>query len=277
MSVYVLDKRKKPLDPCCEKRARQLLEKGRARIHRLVPLVIRLVDRTVEESVTHDYTIRIDPGSKTTGIAVVRKVEIDTADEGPDLVVVNLMELEHRGARIRDRLTSRASLRRRRRGNLRYRPARFLNRTRPKGWLAPSLKHRVDTTMSIVSRLRRWLPVSSVDMELTKFDTQLMENPDITGVEYQQGELKGYEVREYLLELRGRVCAYCGRRNIPLQVEHVVPRSKGGSDRISNLTLACEACNMAKGARQLAEFLAHDPIRLRRSRQASGLRSAAPP
>lgn len=92
-------------------------------------------------------------------------------------------------------------------------------------------------------------------MELVRFDLQQMENPEISGVEYQQGELQGYEVREYLLEKWNRKCAYCGAENLPLEVEHIHPRSKGGSDRVSNLTLACHPCNQAKGGQLIEEFL----------------------
>src|SRR6056297_1813270 len=81
----------------------------------------------------------------------------------------------------------------------------------------------------------------------------------ISGVEYQQGTLFGYEVREYLLEKWQRRCAYCGTENVPLEIEHVVPRSKGGSNRVSNLTLACHACNERKGNRPVQEFLADRP------------------
>ena len=91
-------------------------------------------------------------------------------------------------------------------------------------------------------------------MELVKFDTQKLQNPEISGVEYQQGELAGYEVREYLLEKWGRRCAYCGITNVQLQVEHIVPKARGGSDRVSNLTLSCEPCNLAKGTNTAAEF-----------------------
>ena len=76
---------------------------------------------------------------------------------------------------------------------------------------------------------------------------QLMDNPEIQGVEYQQGTLHGYEVREYLLEKNQRKCAYCGAKDIPLEVEHIIPKAKGGSNRISNLTLACNDCNVKKG------------------------------
>lgn len=91
-------------------------------------------------------------------------------------------------------------------------------------------------------------------MELVRFDMQLMQHPDITGVEYQHGELAGYEVREYMLEKWGRTCAYCGATGVPLYIEHMTPRTHGGSNRVSNLTLACEPCNTAKGTQTAAEF-----------------------
>ena len=92
-------------------------------------------------------------------------------------------------------------------------------------------------------------------MELVKFDTQKLQNPEISGVEYQQGELFGYEVREYLLEKWGRKCVYCGQENVPLEVEHIVPIASGGSNRISNLTLACHECNQKKSDKPIEEFL----------------------
>jgi len=80
------------------------------------------------------------------------------------------------------------------------------------------------------------------------------QNPEISGIEYQQGELFGYEVREYLLEKFGRKCAYCQKDNVPLQIEHIVPQSRGGSSRVSNLTIACEKCNQRKGNLTAEEF-----------------------
>jgi hypothetical protein len=102
--------------------------------------------------------------------------------------------------------------------------------------------------------LRRYVPVTALSLELAKFDTQKMENPEISGVEYQQGELAGYEVRQYLLEKFGRRCVYCGEDNTLLQVEHIRPKSRGGSDRVSNLAVSCRECNQRKGNRTAAEF-----------------------
>lgn len=262
MAVYVLDKNKKPLDPCSEKRARILLNKGRARVHKLHPFTIRIIDRKVEDSIVHTLTIRIDPGSKTTGIALVMETPVEGAE--PKIKVIALMELKHRGSQIRDKLTARRAFRRRRRGNLRYRPARFNNRTKPEGWLPPSLRHRVDTTRALVDRISKIAPAGAIRMELVRFDTQLMQDAEISGVEYQQGELAGYEVREYLLEKFNRRCVYCPATDVPLQVEHVIPRARGGSNRISNLAISCHPCNEAKGARDVRDFLSHDQVRLQR-------------
>ncbi len=265
MAVLVLDKRKRPLMPCSEKRARLLLERGRARVHRMVPFTIRLVDRLQKDSVLQPMRLKLDPGSKTTGMTLVRESEtVDTAtgEVSRKAVVLMLLELRHRGHAIRDALSSRRAFRRRRRSKLRYRAPRFLNRTRPDGWLAPSLQHRVDTTMTWVNRLRRWAPVTRLSTLLHRFDTQLLQNPEISGIEYQHGELFGYEVREYLLEKWGRKCAYCDAEHTPLTIDHIHPRSRGGSDRVSNLTLACFPCNQRKSNQDVRAFLVHDPKRL---------------
>jgi 5-methylcytosine-specific restriction endonuclease McrA len=129
----------------------------------------------------------------------------------------------------------------------RYRQPRVQNRTRPQGWMAPSLLSRVDNVFTWAKRLINFAPVSGIVVETVRFDTQHMQNPEISSVEYQQGELAGYEAREYLLEKWGRTCAYCGSGNVPLEVEHIVPRVKGGANRTSNLTLSCKPCNQAKG------------------------------
>ena len=226
--------------PCSEKRARLLLARGRARVHRLAPFAIRLIDRHAASCAFQPVQIKLDPGSKTTGIALVRVAEHVMAATGEirkEAAVLNLFELVHRGRQISETLTQRASFRRRRRSaNLRYRAPRFLNRgNKQRGWLAPSLQHRIDTTSAWVARLRRLVPVTTIAQELVRFDMQQMDNPDISGVAYQSGTLAGYEVREYLLEKFGRTCCYCGKQDVPLNLDHIHPKARGGSDRVSNL------------------------------------------
>jgi 5-methylcytosine-specific restriction endonuclease McrA len=244
--VFVLSFDGQPLDPCHEARARKLLKTGRAAVWRTYPFTIRLKNRTQAESVVHNHRLKIDPGSKTTGLAIVQ--------EGIARVVW-AGELTHRGEQIRAALLTRRAVRHsRRQRHTRYRPARFDNRRRKDGWHPPSLNHRILTTLTWVGRLRHLCPIAAISMELIRFDTQLMENAEISGVEYQQGDLAGYEVREYLLAKWGRACAYCGKGNLPLQVEHLIPKMRGGSSRVNNLTLACGDCNQKKGNRTAAEF-----------------------
>jgi len=265
MAVFVLDKRKQPLMPCSEKRARLLLGRGRAVVVRVYPFTIRLKDRTGGDM--QPVRIKIDPGSKTTGIALVREIDTLDPETGEVTRAVHVLwmgELAHRGRQISKSLEQRRATRRRRRNQLRYRAPRFLNRTRPKGWLAPSLQHRVDTTISWVGRLRRLAPITELAQELVRFDMQAMQNPEIAGVEYQQGTLSGYEAREYLLEKWHRTCVYCGVKDVPLQIEHIQPKSRGGSNRISNLALACEPCNRKKGAQLVEVFLKGKPDLLKR-------------
>ena len=266
MAVFVLDTQGQALMPCTEKRARLLLARGRARVHRLVPMVIRLVDRQVASCDLQPLRLKLDPGSKTTGLALVRDAQIidpQTGEMQTAAVVLNLMELVHRGKQISEALTARRQMRRRRRSNLRHRAPRFLNRGNQKsGWLAPSLQHRIDTCMAWVRRIQRWAPVTALSSELVRFDTQALQNPEISGVEYQQGALFGYELREYLLEKWHRQCAYCDAKDVPLQIEHIRPKAQGGSDRVSNLTLACQCCNQKKAAHSIEDFLAKDKKRL---------------
>src|SRR5919202_1498850 len=249
MLVFVLDKNKQPLDPTHPARARRLLKSGRASVFRRYPFTIIWHDSEVENSQTQEYRVKIDPGAKTTGLAILK-----------NNMVVWAAELTHRGFAIRHSLTTRRQIRRSRRSRkTRYRAARFNNRRRPAGWLAPSLNSRVENILTWVRRLRRFCPLTAISQELVRFDLQKMQNLEISGVMYQQGELAGYEVREYLLTKFERRCVYCGASDIQLEIEHVVPRSKGGSNRVSNLAIACHPCNQVKGNQDIKDFLSGKP------------------
>lgn len=205
-----------------------------------------MLKRTCLEAQAVPLRLKIDPGSKTTGLAVV---DDETGQ------VVWAAELAHRGEEVKHALEQRRGVRRsRRQRHTRYRQPRFHNRRRKPRWQPPSRQSRVQNVLTWVERLRRWCPIEALSLELVRFDTQRLQQPEINGVQYQQGELAGYELRQYLLEKWGRACSYCGATRVPLQIEHVLPRSRGGTDRASNLTLACEPCNTAKGTRTAAEY-----------------------
>lgn len=241
--VFVLDTNKQPLSPCHQAVSRKLLRDGKAAVYRRFPFTI-ILKRAVDNPIVEPVTLKVDPGSKTTGIALVQ-----------DGRVIFAAELEHRGQAIKDALEKRRAMRRgRRHRKTRYRQARFQNRTRPKGWLSPSLKSRVDNLQTWFTRFFKLCNLEAISMELVRFDTQLMQDAEVSGTEYQQGELQGYEVREYLLEKYNRKCCYCGKENVPFEVEHIIPRSRGGSNRVGNLCLACHDCNEAKDNQTAAEF-----------------------
>ncbi len=270
--VYVLDRRKNPIMPCTEKRARLLLGRNRAVIHRMVPFTIRLKDRAIETSEVQPIRLKLDPGTEFTGAAVVR-----------DAAVIGLYEVHHR-TDIKKRLDKRRILRRSRRSRkTRHREPRYLNR-RPARclgcgknaqhgskacrhclvgefdslWrveaLPPSLRALVDQQMQWVKGMRKHLPVSSISVEVAKFDTRTMKEAASAG--YSPATRGGHAIREYLLNVFDRTCVYCqGHSGDPiLNIDHVIPvhpnRGPRGSNRLSNLVVACVQCNKAKGNRQ---------------------------
>jgi 5-methylcytosine-specific restriction endonuclease McrA len=248
--VFVVDANKKPLNPVHPGFARLLLAQQKAAVLRHYPFTI-VLKTAVEHSEEQPLRLKIDPGSKTTGLALLN----DATG-----AVVFAAEIQHRGQAIKSALDQRRLARRsRRQRQTRYRKPRFANRKRKVGWLPPSLESRIANIVTWVQRLRKLASITALSQELVKFDFQQMENPEISGVQYQQGTLAGYEVRQYLLEKWDRACTYCGIKDVPLQVEHIRAKANGGTDRVANLCLACEKCNTAKGKLDIRVFLAKQP------------------
>ncbi len=244
MHVFVVDTNRQALPPVHPGLARRLLSTGKAAVLRRFPFTL-IMKTAVEQPVGESLRLKIAPGARTTGIAVVNDVTG---------TVVFAAEIEHRGNAIKMALEGRRSLRRNRRSRkTRYRQARFQNRRRREGWLPPSQESRLANVLTWVERLRRVAQIGAVSLTHLKFDPAAMK------MQYEQGSIEGYEVQGYLLEKWGRECAYCGKKDVPLTIDHIVPVSRGGRGNISNLTLACEACNKGKGSRLLEEFLAKRP------------------
>ena len=262
--VFVLNHDYTPMLPISKQCSEFLLINGHAATYRHYPNVIILKKQQVDNRPLDRYTVelKIDPGARHSGLALVIYDKVTkqyTALWGANL--------SHKGHVVTMNLLQRRGVRRSRRNRkTRYRPPRFDNRgnARQEGRLMPSSLSILNNLINWSKRLQRYIPIHSIAFEWVKFDTQKMANPEISGVEYQQGELEGYETREYLLEKYHRTCVYCGADNKNLQIEHVVPRSKGGSNRVSNLVLACEKCNQAKGNKPIEEFLAKKPDLLKK-------------
>ena len=241
--VFVLDKSKKPLNMISHAKARILLKNRLAVVHKVYPFTIRLKDNSAVLK-DRSYTVKLDPGSRTTGVAIT-----DNNDS-----VVMLAEIEHRGHLIKKNLDSRRAVRRNRRNrNTRYRPARFLNRTKPKGWLAPSVKSRADNVINFIKKYKKLINIDKVMIENVSFDTAQMTSDDcLIGTDYQQGLLYNTKLREFIFSKTNGRCSYCGTK--ATEVDHIVPRAKGGTNSTYNLTPTCKSCNQKKSNKTLKEF-----------------------
>ena len=241
--VFVLNKSKKPLDMITNAEARILIRKKLAVIHKIYPFTIRLRDNSCG-SQDGAYTVKIDPGSRHTGIAIV-----DNTDK-----VVMLAEIEHRGHIIKKDLDSRRAVRKsRRQRKTRYRPARFLNRTKLKGWLAPSVKSRADNVINLIKKYKKLININKVMIENVNFDTaQMSSNTKLYGAKYQQGPLYQKELRSFVFGRSNGKCVYCGAE--ATEIDHIVPRAKGGTNSTYNLVASCRACNEKKSNLTLKDF-----------------------
>ena len=190
---------------------------------------------------TTDYTqpvsLGVDAGSKHIGIsATTSEKELYAAD----------VELRND---IVDKLSTRRELRRTRRSRLRYRKARFNNRvsSKRKGWLAPSVENKIQTHLTVVEKINKFLPITNIVVEIASFDIQKINNPIISGSEYQQGEqLDFFNVREYVLFRDNHICQHCKGKSKDkvLNVHHIESRKAGG-DSPNNLITLCETCHKA--------------------------------
>ena len=241
--VLVINKQKQPCNTISAAYARILLFTKQAVIHKRFPFTIRLRnDNAVLKN--RNYTIKIDPGSRTTGVAIT-----DDKDS-----VVMLAELEHRGHIIKRNLDSRRAVRNsRRQRKTRYRKARFDNRTRPKGWLAPSVKSRADNVINFIKKYKKIINITKVMIENVSFDVaQMSSETKLWGNDYQQGNLYNKNLKEFIFSKTKGRCSYCGGK--ATEIDHVIPRSNGGTNSSYNLTPACRSCNEKKSNLSLKEF-----------------------
>lgn len=234
MLVFVKNKHGENLMPCKPSKARKLLKQKKAKIISYKPFTIQLLYGS--SGYKQPVTLGVDLGSKHIGIAVTSE----------DKVLIK-GEIELRND-VKKNLDIRRQYRRSRRyRKTRYRKPRFNNRKRPEDWLPPSIQSRIDNTFRWIDNFINLLPSPKLCIEVGKFDVQKMMNPDIEGVEYQQGETYGYyDVRYYVFARDNYTCQVCKKKGKILQTHHIVYKSKGGTDRPSNLITVCTDCHTHK-------------------------------
>ena len=232
LSVYVVNLQKEPLMPTIPAKARHLLEQGKATVVSRKPFTIQLLETkgTAKQSIT----LGVDAGYKTIGFsAATDKKELLS---GEVQLRTNISKL----------LEQRRNYRRTRRNKLWHRQPRFDNRSKPKGWLAPSIQHKLDSHIRLVEKIKKLLPVTEVTVEVAGFDIQKIKNPEIEGTGYQQGEQLGFwNVREYVLHRDNHTCQHChGKKKDPiLQVHHINGKAEGATDRPEGLLTVCKTCH----------------------------------
>jgi len=248
MLVYVINKDNRPLMPTNPRKARLLLKEGKAKIYKYEPFTIQLIYGS--SGYIQKSTLGIDAGSKNIGVAAV-------TDSGK---VLYTAEVELRQD-IKENLYVRSFLRKGRRyRKTRYRPSRWLNRKRELGWLPPSIRSKIAAHIKQVTDICKILPISNIKVEVGLFDVQAILDPNIAGKEYQNGTLKGYDSKKEYIKVRDKyTCMYkdlrtdivCSKK---LEVDHMFPKSRGGSDSIDNLICSCSEHNIIKGNQTYKEF-----------------------
>ena len=218
MVVYVLDITGKPLMPTHNfGKVRRMLRNERAIVVNLFPFVIKLT--YVTTTYTQDITLGVDAGSVHVGLSATSKKE-----------ELYAAEIDLRSKEIKKLLDKKREARRTRRNHLRYRQPRFNNRTASKkeGWLPPSIQHRIDSHVRLVEDVTKILPITEIIVEIGLFDTQKISNPEISGEEYQNGQMTGFDNVKAFVKFRDKHrCQQCGKEE-HLEVHHIQHREDGG-------------------------------------------------
>ena len=217
--------------PTTQQKARKLLKSGKAKIYKREPFTIQLLVQTGESK--QEINLGVDAGSKFVGLsATTEKMELFSAEYKLRNDIVDLISIRRQNRRTR-------------RNRLRYRQARFQNRKKNKGWLAPSVQHKIDSHINIVNMIHSILPIYKIIVETASFDIQKIQNPEINGKEYQEGNQLGFwNVREYVLFRDGHNCQHCKGKSKDkiLNVHHIESRKVGGNSP-NNLVTLCKTCH----------------------------------
>lgn len=233
--VYVLNIDGQPLMPTTRHgKVKHLLREGKAKVVKRCPFTIQLLYNNT--NYVQPINLGVDAGSKHIGLSATTKEKV----------------LYEADVKLRDDIvkllsTRRQNRRTRRNRKTRYREARFNNRknSKPKGWLAPSIRQKIECHLKVVDDVTKILPISKIIVEVASFDIQKIKNPDISGTEYQQGSLLGFwNIREYVLCRDGHKCQCCKGKSKDkiLNVHHIESRKTGG-DSPNNLITLCETCH----------------------------------
>jgi RRXRR protein/HNH endonuclease len=231
--VYVISKEGNPLMPCSPCKAKKLLKAQKAKVIQLYPFAIQLAFEVENE--VQEITLGVDTGFRNIGFScVTAKNELASGTLLLD-------------GKTSQRLMEKAMYRRGRRQKLWYRKPRFKNRKRKAGWLPPSTQRRYDTHLKLIHQMKALMPISKVIIEVANFDIQKIENQEIEGIQYQQGDRYDYQnTRSYLMARENGCCQWCKKpfeKRNPSHIHHIIERADGGTDRTKNLAILHKKCH----------------------------------
>lgn len=231
--VYVVANDGQPLMPT-ERHGKvcRMLKSGMAKVVKKCPFTIQL--QYESERNVQPVSLGVDAGSKHIGISATTKTK-----------VLYESDVELRDDIVKLLATRRQLRRSRRSRKTRYRPVRFDNRKRKEGWLAPSIRQKIGSHLTVVANACKILPINQIIVETASFDIQKIKDPEIQGIEYQQGEqMDFWNIREYVLFRDGHICQCCKGRSKDkiLNVHHIESRKTGGNAP-NNLITLCETCH----------------------------------
>ena len=238
--TFVLYKDGTPLMPMKIGKAKKMIRSGKARIVKVKPLVIQLEYETTKN--VDELTLGIDSGAIWIGYSLINKKLKKEYIRGT-------LEQEHKGSKsnpAKSRMDERRMYRRNRRNRLWHREARFDNRKKRDDILPPTVERKYNTHKRLIEIISAIAPVAHLVIEVAKFDIQKIKNPDIEGVEYQQGDLYSYaNVKSFVMAREQCKCQLCNKLVLGCKkdLHHIIPRSKGGTDKPNNLALLHDECH----------------------------------
>lgn len=244
--VLVIDKNDIPCIPVESGKAGYYLRNNKAKIINHDPFVIKMIDEYYDDKPRDIFELKIDSGYLNIGFSV--------SDSKHEYLAGQVQLLNG----MSERLTNRNSYRRTKRSRLRYRKNKNLDyktvhnptykNGNDDGWFAPSIQHKIDSHIRLVNKIASWIPIDKVIIEVAKFDIQMIkamsEGKEIFGKDYQNGEMARYEnAAAYVRDRDNHTCQLCKTNSGTMEVHHIIPRSKGGTNKPSNLICLCHGCH----------------------------------
>ena len=258
-AVYIISKNGKSLMPTTRYgHVRHLLKEGKAEIYSRNPFTVKLLYNSKE--FTQPIEIGVDAGYIHIGISV--------KSEKREFFSGQFDCLKDEKSRHDDC----RKYRRTRRNRLRYRKPRWNNRisTKPKGWIAPSLKHKAENHIRIIENICKVAPIVRVTLEVGEFDPALLKAMQTgekipEGIEYQHGHLYYADsLRKAVFQRDNYTCRICKKSplkdsNVILKTHHALYWKGRHANTLQELITVCDRCHTSANHKEGGKLYGLEP------------------